>query len=336
MSEYLDLPEKSAAILLTFRYGPADLPLFVRLTNLQNDLIFQGNVYQSLPAMEIDLAPNVGTLDAKPTKITLPTRVSDAGLQQFITDISHDRPFALTKLYIQKLLYKRGRTAGIERIYHLRTGRMGKRRRNPSGKPGIVEIELIEPKTELKKKMGVRIDQYCQANFGFTGCGLDARRIITGLDFIPPNSWPLQPPAKPYPPRACQVYMSQYAGRGFAVRIEPTTNGLRPWFLSPILNYSGSRDDSFWWQHGYFEKDGLRIKVREWQPHTYFFILGRQPPPSWDGATDGIGVLYPGCGKLSGDCDNWENISGFNDRDGFMCYGLAVPPYNPAAAEGDK
>lgn len=335
MTEYLDLPSKSNAILLTFEYGDPAKPMFKRLTNLQNDLIFKGSIYQSLPAMDIKLSPNVGTLDAKPSKIKLPLDCGNDDITAFVTALSHDRPFSKTQIDVNEIFYSRNGALGIERIYYLRSGEMGSRRRAPSGNPGIVEIELIELKARLDRRMGVVADQYCQALYGGIGCGLEVRTLFNGASQEPGGAWPHA--ARPFlPPRGIAAYLD-FTNRGFVVSIFAQSSGLNAWLRTPTTNPG----HAYWWQNGYFEKDGIRLKVREWKPNTHTFVLQKAPPKEWVGSVDGAGFLYPGCGKMISHCRNWDNEYGqpagnVNGQNGFASFGFAIPAYDPEKQEGNK
>lgn len=72
------------------------------------------------------------------------------------------------------------------------------------------------------------------------------------------------------------------------------------------------------YEHGWIEKDGIRIKIREQSSMTFFLVV--PPPVAWDGENV---LAYSGCTKDLTSCQFWSNEANF------MGIGYDIPAYNP-------
>jgi len=86
-----------------------------------------------------------------------------------------------------------------------------------------------------------------------------------------------------------------------------------------------------YWEGGYVEFDGLRIKIKSRQGST--FVLAQYPPKTW---TDALSVnqlivkVVPGCDQKISTCHQvWHNIANFSGA------GIAMPAYNPTFENPD-
>lgn len=77
-----------------------------------------------------------------------------------------------------------------------------------------------------------------------------------------------------------------------------------------------------YWRRGFVERDGLKIRIREWQSGTTFF-LSKLPPLDWDTGQGADVNVTPGCDKTIVVCRFWDREISFSGL------GFAMQDYNP-------
>lgn len=77
-----------------------------------------------------------------------------------------------------------------------------------------------------------------------------------------------------------------------------------------------------WFQDGYVEYQGLRIKIRDWRSGDTF-VLTQIPPISWEESLPITVDVAPGCDKSRGNC----NV--FNQNSVFRGIGIDIPDHHP-------
>lgn len=91
-----------------------------------------------------------------------------------------------------------------------------------------------------------------------------------------------------------------------------------------ITGLGGQRDR--YWNRGFVEKDGVRIKIKEWIQGTSF-LLTRFVPLEWEANLPFNVDVVPGCDKTLKSCSLWGQVT---ER---LAPGEAIPEYNPTMAE---
>lgn len=91
-----------------------------------------------------------------------------------------------------------------------------------------------------------------------------------------------------------------------------------------ITGLSVQRDR--YWNRGFIEKDGVRIKIKEWISGTSF-LLTRFVPLVWENSLPFNVDVVPGCDKTLKTCSLWGQVI---ER---LAPGEVIPEYNPTMAE---
>ncbi len=169
---------------------------------------------------------------------------------------------------------------GTIEVYTAFIGYLGIITVDPSDKPGTIEIEINSWKTLLGVQVGIPAEVTCPLIFGGRGC----------------NS-----------PRPTQV-------GGYADLQITQINSV----IITVNSLGGTWRD-YYFNKGYIEKDGIKLKIYEWVQGTTF-VLSRRPPASW---LNQVATFRPGCDKKI------ETCRLFNNEENFGGYGYAIPAYHP-------
>lgn len=250
-----------------------------------------GNAHTPLPGLQVQYAPNTGSLREEQLKITFSIG-NDVFLDSLITGLPIAPVYLNAKIVIEEI--GPGAAPG-SRIVEFGNWRLMKALRNPEQRRGLGRLEFLSHKARLFPPLGISAMPSCAWNLGDKTCTVDTVALQeTGtVSFVGRKSLRLTNPAD----------SGVISGKNY-------------------LDLSGP-DDKYW-HRGYVELDGLRIGIRDWNqagPDPYLFQMVRQPPPSWVGQ---VVTLTPGCDKTPFICDkryaNLEQFGGF---------GYAIPAYHP-------
>lgn len=204
-------------------------------------------------------------------------------LGEFPDLITKGTPFSETWLTVRAV-----RTVGMDgnTVTVPFVGRVGTRYRNPDGKAGIVKLLAQSPKTLLDVPLGVAANHTCWWALGQGGCKFDlaAAKLTPTVSAI----------------SGMQVTLDDGGGGGGALKGKATG----------------------YWKDGWIERDGIRIKIRDWAgTGSGTFWLTKRAPPTWVGLTVGI---VPGCSQLWTICDTRHN-----QLENFFGIGAGMPSRNP-------
>lgn len=317
-----DRPSKRTVTFVEFAIGSRSQIAYLRVCDASSTQNALGFDYLPEPSMEVELETQSGGLDDKPLRVRLPlARGLHVAIDEFAKSLASPIPYPKVRV----LIFERVDTEATNEqvITYLGEGEVLITRRNPSGKPNIVELEVHPTKTLAKDlKLGIPANPQCAWTFGGTGCTVDNTRFYTpGVDSPTPIA--------PYPVRRFYVSLTMLgASRTQVVQLDSYVPAVIP-------NTAFTMRSARWWVGGHVldPVTGVTIRIRDWwfdsnlNSGTNKFVLARVPPKEWDATVrpPSFGALYlvPGCRKTKEACDERQNLINFG------AFGYAIPAYNP-------
>lgn len=268
----LDAAKKQHYHLVKFAYGDA-AGTVERYTDWSADVSYDSATWTSKPQLAITFPANTGALDEKALVLEFPL---DASANDLFEDLVSGEPFS--PVYVTVIHGSLGLPddAGAdEHLIACLSWRVVKATKNPTEKRGIVRLEAVSPKSQLKVPLGVPANYHCAWTLFGTGCDLTR---------------------------------ASYVDTGTLTAIDGTDEKKVTITGVSVSVPGGTPGKTF--HRGYVEKDGIRVPIRDWSsgaPTTFF--LARRPPAAWVGATV---TVVPGCDKTIETCRNrWDNETRF-------------------------
>src|SRR5574338_107158 len=269
MTSPRSLAAKDHALIVEFKYGSVQSPLYYRATSYSraialpaSSLIFDAarpfsddGVFRSIPQLDAELPEEVGTLEKNSGRIKAPR-------DDFFDRLSSGEPHSRVVVRVGEVNFD---GATIEAKW-LTQGRALLGTRNPNGVESLVEVEFASERgVGLETKIGICCTEECAWIFGGKGCGIDVESIVeTG---------------------------TLTAADGFNV----TITGI-------------SAQAATHWRRGSVRLDGLDLMIRDYDPtDPDVWNLYRQPPADWLGAD--VDVVPGCDGQLSTCRTEWDNES---------------------------
>lgn len=288
MPRVLDLAKKRAVTFVELSYGST--PDYARYCDADENTVFETNTYTAVPEMEIRLPQYTGLLVEKVPTITLP-------LDSFLDTLSNGQAHAPVSARIVISLESFTPGTPTDDVQELVNGQVAVTVRNPNGKKDYVQLKVLYWKHQSDRPCGIQANAQCYWEFQGVGCVVDS----------PPGSATYISAVTPSSPAARSVDVDSISGHVLTLTASPSGGP----FTDPIFH------------RGYFEFDGLKIGIREWQPtvdDTVFF-LERPAPDDWVGETVS---LHQGCDKSLLTCQNR-----YGNDDFFGGLGVGIRDYNP-------
>ena len=284
----LDLARKRATTLVEFSHGSG--PTFTRYTDADNDVVFEANTYLSRPTMDVKLVPYTGMLNESPILITLPS-------DSFTDALSQGEAHAPVTVRVVVSLGSDTPGSPVDDVQEMFKGLMSISIRNISGKQGQVGLKFVTWKQESDRPCGLQANPQCYFEFQGRGCVVDS----------PPGSGSFISAVTPIVPATRAVTVDTIVGTVLTLTVSPP----------------GGPFTDLLFHRGFFELDGLKIGIREWDPVTddKVFLLERPAPSSW--AAAGL-TLHQGCDKSLLTCQNRYANDAF-----FGGFGVGIRDYNP-------
>lgn len=238
MTDAVVRPEKQSYVLVSFLHNGT----YNRFTNWGTAIDPAGANYVSVPAMEVKLPDNTGTLRVQMCKITMPMNDDTT---TFLEPLSRGTPFAPIRVTVLEVT--RGLDASdTAQDLTLFQGWCRVSVRNPSNRRGFVRLEVETPKANLGKPIGISCNHECENTLYEYPCSKA-------------GSWgPVANSEKKL------GTVSSITGKTVSI--------------SGSLALAGSKT----YHNGYVEVEGVRIRVRRWSsgaPNTFY--LAQQPPVEW-------------------------------------------------------
>lgn len=145
--------EKESYLLVEFTFESEAY----RYTNLSTTIDPSGANYQAMPAMEVNLPANSGTMEDSEAVITLPL---NSDTEAFLEPLSRGTPFAPVRATIDEVIRPLvgGETATVLR--HI-SANISRTVRNPNNRKNLVEIYVKPAKNKLDKTMGLPCNHEC-------------------------------------------------------------------------------------------------------------------------------------------------------------------------------
>ena len=284
----LDLARKRATTFVEFSFGTG--PTFVRYTDVDQDTSFEGNSYLSRPTMQVKLPTYTGMLEEKPLKITLPK-------DSFIDPLSNGQAFTPVTVRVVTSLESDTPGSPVDDIQELFKGDVTITILNVGGKLNQVTLKCINWKHQTDRPSGLQANAQCYFLFQGRGCAVDS----------PPGSGIFISAVTPTSPATRAVTVDTIVGTILTLTASPSGGP----FVDPIFH------------RGFFELDGLKIGVREWDPVSddKVFLLEKAAPVTWVGS--GL-TLHQGCDKSQLTCRlRYANEAFFGGM------GVGIRDYNP-------
>lgn len=262
------LPKKLTYHLVQFAYGTG-AATFARFTNKTADVSYLSNTYTSVPKLALELPANTGAVEERALVVELP--VSAHALFASLVSGEPFSPVYVTALHVNEPLADDG--GSNETMTVCAAWRLAKATKNPSKKRGIVRLEAVGPKNELRVPLGIPANYHCVWTLFGNGCDLapvSDTGTLTAIDATDPKKVTIT---------------------GISVSVPGPTPGKT-------------------FHRGYVEKDGIRVDIRDWSSSaSSTFFLVRRPPAAWVGATV---TVFAGCDKTIETCRNrWANEARF-------------------------
>lgn len=152
-------------MLVTFTYGAT--PNVIRYTDWTSPVSLWGQVYASVPQMEVKLPANTIGLRENPIGIKLP-------LNAFTAALSIGEPHPFVDVEVREYIV--GEADSLAKI--MWRGRAAKSTRNFQGDDRLVRIEGKNIKSRLGVPLGIPATPTCQWTFGGKGCGVDTAALV--------------------------------------------------------------------------------------------------------------------------------------------------------------
>jgi len=287
MANALDRPEKAQFHLVTFKFGSPEQTL--RFTNWDSPIDPTGLNFVSLPSMEFDLTPNVGTFGEESTKLKM---VIESKTQAFLDPLTRGTPFAQVKVQIEEIIDP-AKIGDAGSTQFVDSGTIHRCRRNAEGKSGLCVLEVRKEKSVLDVSLAFQVNAHCVWRLNGVGC-TEATHSPSG-----------------------------YVTRDISISIDGKVITINDPGL--IFDLAGTRS----WTRGFISFDGVNIGIFNYDKSqdgntTKTFQLVRQPGVEWEGQ---VVTFFPGCTKqIDGDggCRSaWDNEEGNGSS------GYAIPAYHP-------
>jgi len=164
MSRVLDTSTKKTWQLVLFSYGDPEDPAQAAFTNWTAS-IDGPPTFQSLPAMEVKLPENVGTLENKELEIRMPRGTF---VDRLSSGVAHSPCFVQVWENLESADVDGTDLSDELTVF---SGRVITTVRHPEGKRNIVEIRAISPKGELEVPLGLQANHLCNWTLGKSPCG---------------------------------------------------------------------------------------------------------------------------------------------------------------------
>jgi len=172
MSRALDQSNKFSYQLVKFTYGDPASPTYSAYTNW-TDNIPGDPVYASTPALLVKLPENVGTVENKQAKITLPR-------DTFTDALSSGLPVSPIKVEIVERVTAWEMGDSSTSLVNFK-GTVAAAVRHPNGKRGVVELTIANLKIKLDVPMGIPATHQCVWTFGEGPCQAIPQNNLGGV-----------------------------------------------------------------------------------------------------------------------------------------------------------
>lgn len=288
MPKVLDIARKRTVTFVELTYGSA--PTFTRYCDADENTTFEGNVYLSRPTMAVRLVPYTGMLVEKSPEIILPK-------DTFTDELTDGRSHTPVTIRIVVSLESDVPGTPVDDVQELFKGLVSITIRNKAGRPDQMALRCITWKHQSDRPCGFQANGQCFFRFQERGCVVDS----------PPGSG------------------------SFISAVTLTTPAVRLVIVSAVVDLaltltgspSGGPFADLIFHRGFFERDDLKIGIREWDPvaDDKVFLLERAAPPDWSGQ---VVALHQGCDKSLLTCQNR-----YSNDDFFGGFGAGIPDYNP-------
>lgn len=317
----LDLPNKMSSVCVVFAIGDQAYPTFLRLTDSSSRVFVGSDAYEPEPGVGFNLEDQTGSMDEKPFRITLPTTRPESPAFPLAESLSRAEPYPPVSCSILQVF--RALDGSQEEVVYLAEGSLASSVSNPDGKEGLVELEFVPAKAQLKNiKLGIPANPTCGWTYGRSGCYKDIYQPLTPADYFPSHYLPGGFPKI----RVMSVELTfQEARRSQAVSLALSRTQHVGADLRTLTDMPRG-----WWIGAYLSRGGLSIPIRDWwwspaTAGTSLFVLGKVAPSSWEyvGASDNFLTLVPGCSKTKQACNLRQNTLRWS------AFGYAIPAYNP-------
>lgn len=145
--------EKESYLLVEFSFESTAY----RYTNLSTTIDPSGANFQAMPAMEVDLPANTGTMEDTEATITLPI---NENTETFLDPLTRGTPFAPVRVVIEEVIrpLTGGETATTLR--HI-AANISRTVRNPNNEKNLVKIYVKPIKNKLDKAIGIPCNHEC-------------------------------------------------------------------------------------------------------------------------------------------------------------------------------
>ena len=289
MVDALNRPEKAQYHTIEFLGSDPSLPF--GMTNWDTTIDKGGTVFNSHPALELEIPANRGTFGEDMLKVKVKLDAVTSGM---LDPMTRGTPFAKTIVVVREIIEPaRIGDSGSDRVVF--RGQVFRTRRNIDGKRDLCLVECRNEKSLLDIKMGFQINPHCVWRLNGVGCNESTHGP------------------------------SGYLTRFSAITIDGKKVTINDAGL--LFDLPGTKS----WTRGFIQKNGASIGIQFYDKVTFDgvaakeFILVKQPPEEWESGTV---QFFPGCVKdpeQDGGCGAgaWDNLEGFGGS------GRAIPAHNP-------
>lgn len=281
----LKLSNKRYRMLLAFSWEGGTL--FV--TDYSGPVTYDGETYNPVPQMDVKVPASTGSLEEGAFEVTFALDKINT-FDDMLAGIKSAPVFLTIHQQTVPNADDPLKTAEATTTHTLGYNlRLSQSTRNPTRRSGIAKFQFVTAKATMGTQMGIPANFQCAWTLFGRGCDLEVveeTATLVSIDATDPK----------------KITMSD--------------------FTHPMVAPGGT--PGRFWRGGYVERDGIRIKIRDWDPtFNQIFHLVRKPPTVWTGIADGI-RLVAGCDKTIETCrERWDNEARF------MGCGYRMVDYHP-------
>lgn len=147
-------PTKDIVVLFELSYAST----IIRMNDVQDQLVLALGTFESVPSLKITLPPYTGVFERKEIEVEFAVKDSPQFAEAITSGRAHAEVYSRAWQWI--------RDDGSDRLRMLFSGRLTLATRNPSGRQGILKLNLVTPKAETQRASGIISDSKCQWTFG--------------------------------------------------------------------------------------------------------------------------------------------------------------------------
>ena len=181
MATLLDPPAHKGTWLCEFSWGTSPAKT-LRVTDLEADYTFDGNLYSSLPSLSIKLPVNRGDLTDLPAKVVLPASTAEP-----VPGLASGEPHAPVTLKIYEVIESGDGAAGTTEFLHF-WGRISKAIKNYNNNKDLVQLQGLTIKSQLLTPLGVSANSQCPWQLGDHNCTVVVPTQVGTLTTITKNT----------------------------------------------------------------------------------------------------------------------------------------------------